>query len=146
MAHKVSDVVFQVTHIPFHLKAYPMARHSCSTTSTAETVFYFNPLAIPLLSSYNLLFLHFDFTGAIRTWNPNKKNSCMSPRPWDTALWSCEGQGWQRQGVWRSWILDPTASCWQKEGDLPLRSPQESILFPYTGKQATLLATINKIS
>lgn len=93
-------------------------------TSTAEIFFYFYPVVIPLLSSYNLLFLHFDFTRAIHTWNLNKKNFCMPPCPWDAAHQTCESKGWQCHRVWQNWILHPAASSLQKEGDLPLCSPQ----------------------
>lgn len=126
MAHKVSDVVFQVTHVPIHPEAHPTARHSSNTISTAETVFYFNPVVTPLLSSYNLLFLHFDFTGAIHTWSPNRKNSRIPPCPWDAAHQRWEGEGRQRRGVRKNRTLRPVAFCSQKENDLLLCSPQEN--------------------
>lgn len=112
MAHKISDVVFQVTHTPIHLTAYPIARDNCNTTST-ETFCYFYPVVIPLLSSYNFFYI-FYFTEAIHTWNPNKENPCTPPCPQ-----TCESEGRWHHGVWKNEILHPAAFSPQQEGDPP---------------------------
>lgn len=142
MARRVSDVVFQVTHIPIHLKAYPIARHNCNTTSTTETFFYFYPAVIPLLSSsYNLLFPHFGFTVAIHTWNPNERTPVC-------------------HHVLETWLTRPVEAkdggaraCERIRFFTQQLSPRRTRVIchyaltkVYTGKQATLLATTNKIS
>lgn len=133
MAHEVSDVDFGVTHTPISSPAHPEPGTLLMLLpGTNSSCFY--PLVTPLFSRHNLLFPTLLLYWSNWHWEPNLRNCCISPCPWDTAPRPVEGNGGNGREGERIWSFTQQ-----------LPPPRKRVIFHhtlrvYTGKQTILSA------